>query len=520
MPRLMLVLHSHLPWVKNAGRWPFGEEWLYEATAETYIPLLDELNLLLREDIPYKITVGITPVLTEMLIDGELQKRFLEYLDHRIEAAQHDRQLFETRGEARFVPLSKFWETWYKHIRHSYLGYAGDIPGAFRELEEEGRVELITSSATHGFLPLLGTDESVRLQIRTAIKNHERVFGHPPHGIWLPECAYRPAMEDRPGLEQFLQHYGLKYFFVDTHALTGGETTRIPFGVYSPLHDEEAQVVTGDRRERRAPGTGAGYYVGDSGVAVFGRNRAAGLQVWAAETGYPGASEYREFHKKASTSGLQYWKITGRGVDLGEKELYDPGAAFSRTREQAEHFLETVKSATEESGDLVVAPYDAELFGHWWFEGPRWLSHLIRLAAADPDITMISGSDYLARTPPREKVTLGRTSWGRNGDYSSWYNSGVDWMWPKIYAAERRWVRLKGAEESPAKDQLARELLLLQSSDWPFLITTGQAKDYAVKRFQEHLERFNQLAAQIESGVYQSKDWWEADSLFPPGVLE
>ncbi|MEA3408200.1 MAG: 1,4-alpha-glucan branching protein domain-containing protein [Chloroflexota bacterium] len=542
------VLHSHLPYCRLAGRWPHGEEWIHEALAETYVPLLDALYNLREEGIDYRLTVSLTPVLTEQLDDDGVKGRFVHYLHEKVEAAEQDVERFGQQGQEHLESLAAYYQAFYRGVEQSFCQRFGkDVVGAFKRLQDKGYVEMITSAATHGYLPLLSRDSSIYAQLRTGIATYERHFDRRPRAIWLPECAYRPTYLDqnnvvRPGLEAFLASLGLTCFFAETHAVEGGRPVGraagdVGIGPYAaikrryvPRQGEEREVTEGT--------TLRAYYVADAKglteppVAVIGRNERVGQQVWSGDFGYPGDADYREFHKKDERSGLQYWRVTSAEAGLGEKDFYHPDWAAYRVREHAAHFCGLVEDllrahhAEQGHYGIVSANYDSELFGHWWFEGVRWIERVLRQLADNPHVDLLTTSEYLDREPPDQVVALPESSWGLGGGHWTWDNPDTHWMWEPIHEAEHRMERLvrsyPHAEDDllAALNQAGRELLLLQSSDWPFLVTTGQAKEYATRRFRSHLQRFQQLADMLEGGASAiSRDtvdeFYELDKVFP-----
>lgn len=543
------VLHSHLPYCRLAGRWPHGEEWIHEALAETYIPLLNALYDLKEEGIEYKLTISLTPVLTEQLHDGDVGERFLHYLQEEIDAAEEDLERFGQQGKGHLKSLAAYYRDFYRGIGQSLrYRYGKDIVGALKRLQEEGHVEITTSAATHGYLPLLSRDSSIYGQLRTGVASYERHFGRHPQAVWLPECAYRPAYLDennvvRPGLEAFLAAQGLTCFFAETHAVEGGRPVGkaagdVGMGPYAAIRRRYVPLQEGEREAAAEATTFRPYYVAsgegltEPPVAVIGRNDRVGQQVWSGDFGYPGDADYRDFHKKDHESGLQYWRVTSAEADLGEKDLYHPDWAAYRVREHATHFAGLVESALREyhaekgQYGIVAANYDSELFGHWWFEGIDWIERVLRRLAHNPHVDLVTASEYLDREPPEQVVALPESSWGLGGGHWTWDNPDTSWMWEPIHRAERRMERLVAAHPhaegdlSAALNQAARELLLLQSSDWPFLVTTGQAEEYASKRFRSHLERFQQLADMLEEeppAVSREvvDELYELDNVFP-----
>jgi 1,4-alpha-glucan branching enzyme len=563
------VLHSHLPYARLAGRWPHGEEWIHEAASETYVPLLKTLYDLRDEGVQFRLTVGLTPILAEQLADPLVLDHFDQFLDERIEAARQDMAYFgddETpaeigqplsagdiaeageeqpagAGEQQATSenptadphlryLAEWYKDWYEDIKRAFnQRFNRDIIGAFRRLQDEGYIEITTSAATHGYLPLLGRDSAIRGQLRTGVASYRRMFGRAPTGIWLPECAYRPAYVTadgvtRPGLETFLSEHDLKVFFGETHTITGGQPVGVAAGdVIGPYGEIKRRYVIPASpayiAPRRNVTTFHAYYVSDtvrglgtdqhSGVAVIGRNNRTGQQVWSADWGYPGDFDYREFHKKAGTSGLQYWRVTGARTDLAHKDYYHPDWAAYKIEQHAEHYAHLVgdllRDYNNESGEfgLISSNYDTELFGHWWFEGVTWLGKVLRHLANNPDVELTTASRHVTLHPPKRVLHLPESSWGAGGNHFTWDNGETRWMWGPIHEAEARMEALARRHSDPSPDekavlnQAARELLLLESSDWPFLVTTGQAREYAIQRFSQHVERFNKLAGSLES---------------------
>ncbi|HET7010644.1 MAG TPA: 1,4-alpha-glucan branching protein domain-containing protein [Anaerolineales bacterium] len=533
------VLHSHLPYTRRAGRWPHGEEWLHEASAETYVPLLDMLHKLQAEGVGARLTLGLTPVLLEQLADADVRRNFETYVEDKIRAAEADISRWKSEGDLHLSWLAGFYAERYRSVLRSFQdAYHRDLVGAFARLEDAGLIEVVTCAATHGYLPLLDRDESINLQLQTAVAAHRRHLGRAPRAIWLPECAYRPAFEAedgrvRPGIETFLARHGLGLFFTETHMIEGG----LPVGVAAGEAIGPYGAVTRRYLVPLAASTAAmggttflPYYVNEPRVAVLGRENKTGLQVWSADWGYPGDFDYREFHKKDGISGMQYWRISGARVGLGEKDAYHPDWAEGKVRQHADHFAHLVAELLAgfhaETGKygMICANYDTELFGHWWFEGIDWLEGVIRRLADTPSVDLTSASAFLDAHPPETVIRLPEGSWGAGGNHFVWDNADTHWMWPLIHQAESRFasaVQRAGDVGTDAKsvlDQAARELLLLQSSDWPFLVTTGQAREYAVERFHGHLENFGELLAGSEAGrpdAALAARLWEKDKVFP-----
>ncbi|MGB9880761.1 MAG: glycoside hydrolase family 57 protein [Anaerolineae bacterium] len=517
------VLHSHLPYVRKAGRWPHGEEMLHEAIAETYIPLLNALFELKQEGYTPRLTIGLTPILLEQLSDPDVLAHFELYLLEKLALVEADIQRHREKGDAHLLYLAEFYLNWYQNILESFTErYKRNLVAAFRQLQDEGNLDILTSAATHGYLPLMERDSTIYAQLKVGLETTRRHLGRAPRGIWLPECGYRPAfVQDgtyKPGLEEFLSELNLGYFFTDTHVIVGGKlvgkVAGDAIGPYGALPKRKLVVRVDERPEAKERTTMRPYYVHSANVAVYGRDERTGLQVWSTAHGYPGDFLYREFHRKDDHSGLQYWRITGAQVDLGQKDLYDPQAAMNQVHLHADHFVHILEeevtryyAATGKPG-IVVSAYDTELFGHWWFEGVTWLKEVLRRLGKNDTVALMTAGDYLEAYPPDEVIALPESSWGQGGGHWTWLNPDTEWMWPLIHNAEWRMEELVArypqaeGELREVLNQAARELLLLESSDWPFLISTGQAREYASGRFQQHLARFHHLASIAESGAF------------------
>lgn len=545
------VLHSHLPYCRKAGRWPHGEEWLHEATAETYVPLLEALYDLRADGVPFRLTLTLTPVLVEQLADADVQAHFLAYLDEEIAGAEDDLAHFTKEGNEHLAALAAFYRDEYGRIKSSYVKrFGADLVGAFRRLQDEGYVEIVTCAATHGYLPLFARDSTIYAQLRVGVESYRRHFGRAPRSIWLPECAYRPAYiaEDgivRPALEEFLAPLGLTCFFVETHAIEGGRPVgkaagEVAIGPYGLIkRDYVIPYEALEQANARRGTTYSGYYVVGSAkgltnppVTALGRNNRTGQQVWSGDLGYPGDADYREFHKKHERSGLQYWRVTGPRVDLGAKDYYRPEWARGKVAEHARHFAglaeELLQAYHAETGryGIIASNYDTELFGHWWFEGIAWLKEVLRRLATSQIVELTTASDYVAQHKPDEVIALPESSWGAGGTHWTWDNPDTHWVWEPIHQVEQRMEALVARYPEAQGDllavlnQAAREALLVESSDWPFLITTGQAKEYATERFQQHLARFHELADLAEAGAgpearARAKELYELDKVFP-----
>jgi len=518
----VFTLHSHLPYVLNHGRWPHGSDWIAEAAIDTYLPLIEALRALDAEGIAAPVTIGFTPVLANQLASdafrAELELYFQQRLDHCDEAPAS----LEETGDTHLIPLVDYWRERLTRLRALFRSIDRDIVAVFRDLETRGRIEIIGSAATHGFLPLLARDESIQLQLDVGRREHTRLFGRAPHGCWLPECAYRPRgpwkptadapdTGPRPGIEEYLADAGFRFFFADAHMARAGS----PLGLYGQVTANELEHVASPDAHWEATRTPYRVYRVTSThtpetVAAFIRDPDSSAQVWSRHQGYPGEGRYLEFHKIRWPGGLKLWRVTGNSVDLGAKEPYDPLTASAMTSAHGAHFaslLATIAATHPvHRRGVVVAPFDTELFGHWWHEGPEFLANVYRALRSQPAVKPATASDHLAVNRARTGLRLGAGSWGANGDYSMWLNGQTAWTWPKIWELEERfWTMAREAIEFPpaydALAQAARELLLVQSSDWQFIISTGAVTDYAIRRFTGHADACDRLFDAIRDGL-------------------
>lgn len=512
---LALVLHAHLPFVRHPEYDRFLEEdWFFEALTETYLPLLAVFEGLERDGIFFRITMSLTPPLLSMMTDPMLQQRYVRYLDERLTILAGERK--RTAGDDYFHPVVQFYTDTFERLRHQFVDqYQCDVTRAFRRLMEAGYLEIITCGATHGYFPLLAhQEESLYAQLSMAVRTHERILGRRPTGIWLPECGYTP------GVDHLLQEFGIDFFFLDSHGLLNAEP-RPKYGVHRPI---------------RTPG----------GAVAFARDYESSKQVWSAEEGYPGDAVYREFYRDVgfdidapyvdefrhagikTFTGLKYYRITGTG---DWKEPYHPGMARERAAEHAGNFMFNRQRQVEwlqsfvDQPPIIVAPYDAELFGHWWYEGPQWIDFLFRKMACDQqDVAAITPREYLDRFGDLQTAQPPECSWGAGGYHEVWLNGSNDWIYPYLHSAAERMRALvqrypdAGGDLRWVLDQAARELLLAQSSDWAFIMKTATSVEYAVRRTKTHLHRFNRLAQMAETGEFDHQ-YLQAitarDSLFP-----
>ena len=533
MTRLVLVLHSHLPWVLHHGRWPHGSDWLTEAAVDTYLPLLETLLALADEQVAAPISLGITPVLANQLAHPDFRTELQQFFAQRLAACAAAPASLARTDESDLLPVVRYWQARYARLQARFESLDGDLLGAFRALEAAGRLELFSSAATHGFLPLLGRDESIRLQLLHGAHEHRRLFGRSAAGCWLPECAYRPSgawapLADAPGagqlrrgLEGFVAEAGFRYTVMDAHLVAGGVALGSSGGM--------ADVDTAPHSAIRSPYLL--HRLHDDRTArellVFARDPHLSSQVWSRHEGYPGDGRYLEFHKMRWPGGLKLWRVTGAGVDLGAKAAYAQDAAGQIAREHAGHFaaLAALIGEGQTHADAVLcAPFDTELFGHWWFEGPDFLGHAFRALARQSTVRPSLAGAAAAGSLHAASVVLPSGTWGANGDSSMWLSDQTAWTWRRLWPLEQRFweiapVYLSHELAHPALAQAARALLLAQSSDWQFIISTGAAADYAERRFAEHCVDLERLLHALEHhhdhGAALAAELHRVDDLFP-----
>ena len=525
--RLCLVLHGHLPYVLHHGVWPHGESWLYEGAAETYLPLLELLDELAHKKIRFGLTIGLTPVLLEQLAHEHFKTGFVKYVHERIALARHDAVEFEKAGDEQLLALARRWENWYAERLTYFEKIQRDISAAFAAHLRDGRIEILTSAATHAYLPLLAEESSLSAQLAAGTSISQKHFGRAIKGLWLPECAYRSAadawqppvlyQQSRPrvGIEDHIAAHNLSHFFVDTHLVSLSKPLAITDSTGTrPTSD--ALIFWDNRRGWGNPLDPVGVASFPSTIPpkvfAFARHPRVSEQVWSGIIGYPGADAYLEFHRKHGNNGLRYHRVTSHHTPAIEKLPYEPEQVAGKSYEQAKHFCtvlrEVLTDYTKQTGRIgtIVAPFDAELFGHWWFEGFQFLRDVLLSLAHDADVEVVTAKSALAQSTVDKVVQLPEGSWGEGGHHHVWLNDQSQWLWETEYRAEVRFGQLLAElpwRTNPTVEatlkKTARELLLLQASDWPFAIHSGAAADYGISRFALHAARFDRLAT-VASG--------------------
>lgn len=513
---LAMVLHAHLPFVRHPEHHVFAEEdWLYEAIIETYIPLLQAFERLKADGIPFRLTLSFSATLLSMLGDDLLRRRFERHLRQlqQLAAAECTR----TASDESTRQLAGYYCEQLASVERTWRAIDGDLVAPLAELQREGYLDLLTSGATHGYLPLLSVNEAaVWAQVKIGVDRHTRAMGRPPTGIWLPECGYAP------GIDRLVARAGLRFFVAERHALLHARP-RARYGCYAPV------------------------FCTDSGVAVFGRDPQSAEQVWSSQRGYPADPVYRDFYRdiaferaaeelaefaessgRRRHTGIKYHRVTGR--DEG-KLLYEPAVATQQAKQHARDFVhkrvrQLAQLRTVIPSPIIVAPYDAELFGHWWYEGCQWLEHVLREVALLPsgalDLTHLSS--YLRQHPTHQVTRPAQSSWGQGGYHRFWLDGSNAWIYPQLHLAAQRMIELAREHASPtqlqrrALNHAARQLLLAQASDWAFIMRDNTVVDYATARTRRHLQDFEELVRQLDENCIDPiwlSDRERTETIFP-----
>ncbi len=511
--QLAIVLHAHLPYVRKNEKNSLEEDWLFQAVIECYLPLLKVFDKT-SKSIPNstKITMSLSPTLLTLLDNSHLKNKFKEWVHTRISFLEDLPDKEKIASTFLLRNINDQLDYWQKH--------SGNLIERFKELYSGGFLDILTCAATHGYLPILRENpETVLAQIKTAIRSHNNFFGSKPLGIWLPECAYYE------NLDEILADCGIRYAVLDGHGILNSKP-RPRYGVYAPICSKR-------------------------GVAFFGRDSQSTLPVWSAKEGFPGDSVYREFHKdlgwelpleklkeKEISSprplGLKFHRITKNSPSLGEKEFYIEEEAEKKVEEHAENYLEQRSQQFKQLkisssfNPLLVAPFDAELFGHWWYEGPRFLENIIK-KCDKYSIRLTHLKDILSQKPSIQICEPCPSSWGQGGYHDYWLNDKNSWIVPQITLAGSTFVKLSSKDNNNPLairifKQAARELLLSESSDWSFILRAGTTSELAKERIEKHLSRFWKLINNVE---IQENDFLkyleqieEEDKIFPDLKIE
>jgi 1,4-alpha-glucan branching enzyme len=463
---LCLLLHSHMPYVEGFGTWPFGEEWLLEAIASSYLPLLDVLERHAERGGRDIATVGVTPVLADQLALPEVGERFVRFMrGTRRRCHADDIGGLERAGQADAAAALRQGALDYECAAEQFERREGDLLGALGALCERGAIDLWASCATHAVLPMVATDGCLRLQVEAGIAAHRDRFGPWSGGFWLPECAYRP------GLEEHLARAGVRAFCVD----------------------QTRAAASLDQLQPIATGATAAVPLDWSTISL----------VWD-ERGYPADPVYRDYHAQ-TVNGMRAWANDGRP--------YDRAAAHARAREHAAHFVARVVERADEfraargRPALVVCALDTELLGHWWYEGPAWLDAVIA-EAGRRGLALAALPEALERHEPR-RADVRESSWGTGKDLHTWDSPAVaDVVWA-ARESELELMSALGAAPpngaAAAARRAVRELLALQSSDWAFMRSRGLAGDYARQRVGHHAAAFGKALSAFRDSMADSR---------------
>ena len=512
--KLFLLLHAHLPFVRNPSYDRFLEEnWLFEALTETYLPLVQTLSRLAEKGIPGTINLSVSPTLLAMLSDPLLLNRYSVHLQKLQELAK--KELHRLADDYEKLQVAQFYasrmmelaELWEERLHR-------DILAEFLRLEKRGKLSLLTCVGTHPFLPAYQAEpESIRMQLKLTVEAFQRAFGRRPRGVWLPECGYFD------GLDGYLAKEGFEFFFMETHGILLADPPP-RFGVFAPV---------------RTP----------AGLLALGREQSSSVEVWSRQRGYPGHPDYREFYRDIAQeldsqylgayfmakdtpidTGFKYYRIPG-----GEqKSVYRPWQAMNLAREHARLFVANREAQMAElapqmpsHSPCVLCPYDAELFGHWWFEGPQFIESVFEWAASSR-ILQLASVDGMRNDPddavPHNPIF---SSWGENGFASVWVNPQVEFIYPKFFKMFSLFQSAKKTNpKSPLQKrilaQMERELVLFQASDWAFMIHNNSAGGYAKNRLAEHERDFMKLLSLFQ-GVFQDESLLNEielrDNIFP-----
>ena len=487
------VLHAHLPFIHHPESEDYLEEqWLFEAISETYIPLILNFQKLVDEGVDFRITMSLTPPLLNMLDNKLLQERYIKYLKKHIELSE--KEIVRTKDNPRINKLSHYYFERYSNDLHVFKDvYNCNLIQAFKKFNDLGVLEIIGCGATHGYFPILYTNEkTVRAQIALGVQTYNKYFDKPIKGFWLPECGYVPEAD------KYLKEFGVEYVLVETHGILYADPTPL-YGTFQPI-------------------------VSKGGIVAFGRDKESSSQVWSSINGYPGSPNYREFYRDIGydapydyikpyiasngvrvSTGIRYHRITG---NTEYKDIYDLQWAQDTVEQQAGHFFDSRCAQINYLADktknppIIVCPYDAELYGHWWYEGPNWLYTLAKkIYYDDCNFALITPSEYIDKYPEMQVATPCRSSWGAKGYSEVWLNPTNDYVHKHLHTAGDRMCEMASEFPKESKDsmkrrvmnQCARELVLAQSSDWLFIITNGTMVDYAKRRIKQHIGRFTKL---------------------------
>jgi 1,4-alpha-glucan branching enzyme len=534
-----IVLHTHLPWLKGHGVWPVGEEWLFQAWGESWYPVTRMLLRLAEEGHRDVLTLGVTPLVAWQVADRGLRDDMGTWLGGNMWRSEQQRTASWCLPHD-VASLGPFYWRHYADLLafHERIDAAGGLLAVWADLASRGVIELLGGPATHPYLPLHADEGLIDAQLATGLNAHTTWAGHRPTGIWAPEMGYRPRGPvadataepnhvdehgtprlpplpgEHPGLEEHYARNGITHFLVDAPTLVraaGGadrDWTVRP-EVPDPAAADPYEVVHD------------GVLVGDTDVVAFARDLSVAYHVWSPTEGYPGDAWYRDYFARGSFGLHPSWRVTDKTLGASEKAAYDPDGAARSVARHVDHLHGVLHEVLDpRPGQVVVAAYDTELFGHWWFEGPAWLEGLLRTIHADPGLITTTLASRIDRRPPTMRLGLPESSWGYAKGHASWVTDDTRPMWQDLRAAEARiapW--LDATIQDPilraARDQSIRELAALQCSDWPFMVTRGNSPDYAFSRFHGHRDRLHHLLDGLDAGICDQAALLAATDLAP-----
>lgn len=470
------LLHTHLPFGHRPDlEFSMEEGWLYELTLGSYLPLLKFLEKLSTNFQYPSLTLSLSPPILELWSLPDFADRFHAHVSRGI-------RILDSEVEAKSAPTeqrdqAKAIKAHWIHAQEYFQEIDGNLIAAFCSLAKGRIIELITTTATHTFLPAFQKNQVFRrFQIRVGIECFKRHTGIAPEGFWLPECGYFE------GLENDLSDFGIKYFGVESNSLYAA----------TPSCSTRTPVACPNR------------------IYAIGRNETLSKKVWSAHSGYPGNIDYREFHKDRISQidtnkaglfalpggeripmGLKYWRVTG----TQDKDWYHSQSALKAAKADAMDFSNAIRQSKD---SCIFLPFDTELFGHWWHEGINWIDNVFSNFKSDPQTKLVSVSEMLKSCRMERHARPATSTWGRNADASFWVNHDNDWIYPMIETAFESLLVQCNDEQLPHEkmrilQQACRELLAASASDWPFMISAGTTSQYAEERIRDHLKRFHYL---------------------------
>lgn len=513
------VLHTHLPWLRGHGVWPVGEEWLFQAWAGSWYPVTRMLLALAADGHRDVLTLGVTPLVAAQVADRRLRDDVGTWIATNMWRAEEQRSLHGWAGPG-IAELGSFH--WRHHADllelHADIEEAGGLLPVWADLQHRGVIELLGGPATHPYLALEPDPDIIDAQLAAGL-DHHATWADRPTGLWAPELGYRPrgsvadataaptAVDDHgtptlprlpgenPGLEEHYAQHGINHVLVDAPTLVraaGGHDR--DWTVRPELPDQAAGLPDEIVYD--------GALIADSDVIAFARDLAVSYHVWSPTEGYPGDPWYRDFFARGDFGLHPSWRVTDKALGPMEKQPYEPVRAAESVARHVDHLHRVLHDVLDSRpGKVVVAAFDTELFGHWWYEGPTWLEGVLRRVAEDPTLVTTTLVSRAHRHRPATRLALSESSWGYAKGHASWVTDETRPMWQRLrQASDRAWPLIRSDGARVVREQLARELAQLQCSDWPFMLTRGNSPVYAHARFDEHHDRLEALCLMLESG--------------------